>query len=326
MTMPGSDSAVDRSDSHRVVVIGECMIELSSLESSVDCWRMRFAGDTLNTATYMARLGGNIAYLTAIGADRFSAAMLQQWQADGIDTSLVQTRPDRLPGLYAIETDATGERHFQYWRENSAARTLFDHDEGGNDRLQSALSAAASADLLYLSGITLSLFNSAGQRRLIDLCAGVRAKGGLVAFDPNYRARGWDSPDAARAVIGAVAPYVSIALPTFDDEASLYGDISPAATHARWVAAGAGEVVVKMGPEGALVDSGDIIAGPRVLHPLDTTGAGDAFNAAYLSTRLNGHDRTDAATAGNALAATVIQHPGAIIDQAFMNSAGAKAL
>lgn len=168
-----------------------------------------------------------------------------------------------------------------------------------------------------------ALFNSAGQQRLIDLCAGVRARGGLVGFDPNYRSQGWPSPDAARTAIGAIAPHVSIALPTFDDEASLYGENSPAAAHARWVAAGAGEVVVKMGPGGALVDGGDNVVGQRVLQPLDTTGAGDAFNAAYLSARLQGGDRVAAATAGNALAATVIQHPGAIIDRAITIGADA---
>ncbi len=108
----------------KCVAVGECMLELSELCDGIG-WRLAHAGDTFNTTLYLRRLGVDAAYLTALGSDRFSAEMLQSWREEGIDTSLVLTAPDRLPGLHAISTDAHGERSFFYWRENSAARQLF---------------------------------------------------------------------------------------------------------------------------------------------------------------------------------------------------------
>lgn len=302
-----------------VVAVGECMIEISRLggdEGGGTGWRLQHGGDTLNVATYLARLGTPVAYMTALGADSFSQAMRGAWTAEGIDTRLVLTHAQRLPGLYAIETDAAGERRFHYWRDQSAARALFDC-EG----IDGALAAAATASLLYLSGITLSLFGADGQARLLALCRAVRAGGGRVAFDTNYRPRGWASADAARAAIAAIMPLVDLALPTFDDEAALWGDAAPAACLARWQAAGVADVAIKLGPQGAMIleDGASNVVPVRVeASPRDTTGAGDSFNAAYIAARLDGLPPRLAAQHGNRLAAEVVRHPGAIMPAAMM--------
>lgn len=293
----------------RAVAFGECMLELT--RSADGGARLRFGGDTLNTALYMARLGSRVQYATALGADAWSAEMKAEWVREGVDVDLVLTDPDRLPGLYAIRTDSAGERTFSYWRENSAARNFMRLP--GSARV---LEAMSQADLLYLSGISLSLFEHADRAVLRAVANTVRERGGDVAFDPNYRARNWPSPKAARTAIADFAPLVSIALPTFEDEAALHGDPSPERTAERWRAQGAGEVVVKLGPDGALLaDAAGLqrIGTIPVETPIDTTGAGDSFNAAYLHSRLGGVDAPDAATAANALAGEVIRHPGAII-------------
>ncbi len=231
----------------RMIVIGECMLELTR---DADRWRLGYAGDTFNTALYLSRLGVPTAYMTALGADTFSQDMRAEWQADGLDTSLVLTDAARLPGLYAVRNDADGERHFYYWRERSAARQLFTSagDRGG-------LARARAARQLYLSGITLSLFSHAERARLNEIAAAVRAAQGQVIFDPNYRPEGWNSAEEARAAIRALAPCVSIAMPTFTDEAALFGDASPAHTVVRWRDWGAEQVIVKLGAEGCLVSA-----------------------------------------------------------------------
>lgn len=295
--------------SARVVSVGEGMLELS--HEGADLFRMRSGGDTMNTSVYLARLGVSTAYLTALGDDRFSRMLRDDWVGEGIDPALILICPDRLPGLYAIETDDAGERSFHYWRERSAFCALFECD--GAD---AALDRAGQADLLYLSGITLSRFDMAGRRRLIELAHTVRRNGGRVAFDPNYRARGWNtSQDAVRA-FAELGPSISIALPGIDDEESLHGTGTPDAALERWSKLGVGEVVLKLGPGGALVTHGGhraFVAGDPDPRPRDTTGAGDAFNAAYLAARLSGLDPVAAASQGNRLAATVIRHPGAVI-------------
>ncbi|HEX3835649.1 MAG TPA: sugar kinase [Steroidobacteraceae bacterium] len=291
-----------------VIVIGECMLELTR---DADRWQLGYAGDTFNTALYLSRLGVPTAYMTALGTDAFSQEMRAEWQADGLDTSLVLTDAARLPGLYAVRNDAAGERHFYYWRERSAVRQLFTLPG-----IEGAVARARAARQLYLSGITLSVFTPADRAQLNGIAAAVRAARGQVIFDPNYRIAGWSTAADARTAIRAMAPFVSIAMPTFSDEAALFGDASPAATVARWHGWGAEQVIVKLGADGCLVSGpagAESVAAVKVARVIDTTAAGDAFNAGFLAARGAGQDLVQAAQAANRLAAMVIQHRGAIL-------------
>jgi 2-dehydro-3-deoxygluconokinase len=292
----------------KVVCFGECMIELSRDSNGVA--RVSFGGDTLNTAVYLARLGVATSYMTAIGVDAWSASLRADWVHEGLDTRCVTTHPSKAPGLYAISTDAAGERSFTYWREQSAARAFFETVGASK-----ALVSAAQADLLYLSGITLALFTMDERAQILELCHTVRANGGRVAFDPNFRPQLWESKEAFQDAVRLIAPALSITLPSFDDEAAVWGDQSPEETAARWTSLGVAEVVVKNGIAGALTSSG-VVCGPIVTAPVDTTGAGDSFNAGYLGALLAGSSTAVAALAGANLAATVIQYPGAIIARA----------
>lgn len=154
----------------RVACIGECMIELS--EHADGTLTRSYGGDTLNTALYMARLGTPVDYVTALGDDGWSDEMLAMWRAEGIGTDKVLRLPGRLPGLYVIQTDAAGERRFQYWRDSAAARDLFTMPEK-----TPALIEALARDytLLYLSGITLSLYGDAGRAVLFTALDMARA-------------------------------------------------------------------------------------------------------------------------------------------------------
>ena len=109
----------------RIALFGECMIELRG--QPFGTLHQGFGGDTLNTAVYLARLCRDedilVSYATALGTDAFSDHMVAAWRSEGIDTSLVRRLDDRLPGLYAIQVDPSGERHFLYWRDTSAARS-----------------------------------------------------------------------------------------------------------------------------------------------------------------------------------------------------------
>jgi 2-dehydro-3-deoxygluconokinase len=112
-----------------------------------------------------------------------------------------------------------------------------------------------------------------------------------------------------------MAPFldvIGLALPTFEDEQALWGDKTPADTLARYTARGI-EVCVKCGGDGCHLGSGGFVPVPQRIAPIDTTAAGDAFNAAYLTARLTGHPPVEAAHAGHILAGTVIQHRGAIM-------------
>ena len=179
----------------RIACIGECMVELSELPGGT--LTRGYGGDTLNTAVYLARLGAKVDYCTVLGDDPFSDEMLAGWQAEGVGTSLVLRLPGRLPGLYLIRRDAHGERSFFYWRGEAPARQLLELP--GSDAVAEALAACGQ---LYLSGITLSLYSAAGRERLFATLQQARARGARVAFDTNFRPRGWPDRDLARAVYG----------------------------------------------------------------------------------------------------------------------------
>ncbi|MGE8133878.1 sugar kinase [Novosphingobium subterraneum] len=288
----------------RAVLVGEAMLELSQDGS---LWRLAYGGDTLNTAIHLARSGVKTAYLTALGTDPFSADIKAQWAAEGLDTTLVLAHPARNPGLYAITCDDAGERSFTYWRGESAARALFDCDG-----IEAALAHAEAADLLAFSLISLAILPENGREALLALAGKVRAKGGLVAFDGNYRPRLWPDRATAHAARDAAIAVASIGLPTLEDETLLSGESDAAAVAAHWQALGCAETLVKLGAQGCRLPDGQILAPTQVLKPVDTSGAGDAFNAGYLGARLRGEPVAQAAKVGHALAGWTIMRRGAI--------------
>ena len=287
----------------RIVCLGEAMVELSARG---DDWRVGHGGDTLNTAVHLARTGHDVAYMTALGHDAFSKRLRAAWAAEGLDCSLALDHPERQVGLYAIATDDRGERSFSYWRDTSAARALFEID--GIDR---AMATAERADLLCFSLISLAILDEEDRSALIGLAMRVRARGGRVAFDGNYRPRLWRSSTEARAWRDRAISVADIGLPTLEDEQAL-GAIGADVVAAHWQGLGCGEVVVKLGAEGARLPDGSLCPVPRRLDPVDTSGAGDAFNGGYLAARMRGAAVRSAAEAGHALASWTVMRPGAI--------------
>ena len=294
----------------RVVSIGEVMMEMS--RGPDGRFGLACGGDTFNTAVYLARNGVEVAYATALGDDPYSDGIVSLATAEGIGTDLILRVPGRLPGLYLIETNAAGERTFNYWRDSAPARDLFEFAEWSR-----VAESIMSARVVYFSGITLSLYSNNGLGRFLAVLEMARQKGVKVAFDGNYRPRAWKGDIArTRTVFTEALKRVDIALPTFDDEALLWGDSSPQATVERLRSFGINEIVVKNGPNPALVAAGDhqdYISVPDVVMPVDTTAAGDSFNAGYMAARLSGQNPADAAGNGHQLAAEVIQHRGAIM-------------
>ncbi|MGQ0677888.1 MAG: sugar kinase [Rhodospirillales bacterium] len=299
----------------RAATIGECMIELSPREGGL--YALGFGGDTLNTAVYMARLGMPVDYLTAMGDDPYSDRMIAAWAREGVGVERVRRVGGRLPGLHLIETDAGGERRFFYWRDRAPARELFRLPD-----TPALLDEIAAYELVYLSGISLSLYGEDGRAALSGALDERRRRGGKVAFDSNYRPRNWPDAATARAAMEEMMRRADIALLSFEDERALWNDKSPERAARRAAGLGPAEVVVKNGAGAAVV----AVSGERTLslapdpqdRPRDTTAAGDSFNAAYLAARRAGASPAEAARAGHRLAAAVIRHPGAIIPRQAM--------
>ena len=296
--------------SRRFVSIGECMVEMAPTAGGD--YRLGFAGDTLNTAWYARRCFGSdweVAYCTAVGQDAISQRMKDFIADAGIRTDLVRSLPDRTVGLYLIQLDK-GERSFAYWRSDSAARKL------ASDR--ATIDAALStAEVIFFSGITLAILSPEDRTTLLDAASEARRGGATVAFDPNLRPRLWESAEVMREAIMAAARVSDILLPSFDDDAAAFGELTTDETARRYADAGVRLVVVKNASgEMLALENGKITryAPTPVAEIVDSTAAGDSFNAAFLARYFETGDVIKALAAGATLAAKVIGQRGALID------------
>lgn len=298
----------------RIVSIGECMGELSET-GSPGMLSMGFAGDTLNTAYYLRHSVGEdwqVDYVSAVGTDGLSDRMVDFLKSEGIGTDHVRRLADKTIGLYYI-TLKDGERSFTYWRNDSAAKRLASDPAALNRALE-------GADLAYWSGITLAILSNQDRLALIEALGQFAGKGGTVVFDPNLRPRLWDNPEAMRGWVHRAAAVSDLCLPSFEDEATWFGDADPAATAKRYQAEGARRVIVKNGADDVTSagSSGELsrFSVPSVEHVVDTTAAGDSFNAGYLAAELNGASIENAVAAGARLAGRVIGARGALVPDA----------
>src|SRR5262245_14801355 len=295
----------------RVASIGECMIELSHAGGGL--FQRSWGGDTLNTAVYLARLGVAVDYVTALGDDPLSDEMVAAWQAEGVGTACVVRVPGRLPGLYLISTDAAGQRRFDYWRDSAPARLLFDLPETGE-----IVAALTGYDLIYVSGISLSLYGAGGRERLFRALDAARARGGRVVFDTNFRARLWPDRGLARVAYRAAFKRADTVMASTEDLDLLFGSGGLPELPTREADV---EVVLKLAEPGVRIFHRGrelTVPAPPVEGVVDTTAAGDSFAAAYLAARLAGADAEAAARCGHSLAGAVVQHRGAIIPRSAM--------
>lgn len=296
-----------------IVCVGEVMIEF--MRGGDGRFGIAAAGDTFNVAVYLARAGVKTALATGIGDDPYSDAILALATAEGVASDLMLRVRGRLPALAVIDTDAGGKRRQHSWREAAPARELFELPDWG--RVADSL---LKAKLIYFSGITLSLYSNTGIGRFLAILETARQQGVKVAFDGNFRPRGWGGDlSRTRTVFMEALKRTDIALPAYDDEAVLWGDPSPEATVDRLQAFDIAEIVVKNGPNSALVAAGanrEFVPVPEVVVPVDPTAAGDGFNAGYLAARLAGKAPNEAAAVAHQLAGQVIRHPGALMPRA----------
>ncbi len=289
-------------------IFGEAMLEYHSHGGA----GLRYGGDTLNTAIHLARAGHEVAYVTAVGTDPISDALVAAWAAEGIDTRHVLRHPNRSPGIYAIHLDQHGERSFLYWRDRSAAREMFELPEMG-----AALAEAQTARLVYFSLISLAVVSEGGRDRLLDLAKERKLSAHPTAYDSNFRPALWSNLDTARAVSKEAMEAATIGLPTNTDERDLWDySENEQAIAARWLSSDQEVVAVKAAEKGCVLgtrggDSPQIIDAERV-EVIDSSGAGDAFNGGFLGEWLNGSKLVSCVEAGQALARKTLTHQGAI--------------
>lgn len=275
----------DDSRSYDVVTFGEPMVLLLATDDVPLPNAQRFdyglAGAESNLATGLARLGHRVAYFGRVGADSFGDRIRQTLRAEGIDVARLVDDHERPTGLLIRDNPQGRPITVEYRRSGSAATAL------APVNLPTEL--LADTRLLHVTGITAALSPSAlaaTERAMII----AKESGAKVSFDPNIRLRLADA-DRWQVIIKQLAPYADIVF-TGRDEAAL---ISPGIEPERWFTdLGASSVVVKDGAEGSseyLPGSGaSVQAGIRLVPLVDPIGAGDGFNAGWISAWLDGAD------------------------------------
>lgn len=291
-----------------ITCIGEPLGEITE----EDGLKMSFGGDVLNTAVYCARAAGDttkVRLVTALGPDVVSDAAERFIQSEGINADFLRRHDTRPMGLYAIRTDSAGERSFHYWRTTSAARTLFE------DPAAPEFGALQSSDIIYLSGITVAILTPNARAQLLAALRSARSRGSRVAFDSNYRPTLWESPKIAQETIGQFWRVTDVALPTIEDEQALFGHETSEEIITLIRQSGVQFGALKCGAAGPVPFpwSGAFPDFPPAVKVIDTTGAGDSFNGAYLAEIANGGTPQTAVRKGHETARKVVGKKGAII-------------
>lgn len=252
-------------------------------------------GASYNSAVAMHRLGLKVGWATDFGNDDFSRFVLERVREEGLDEALL-VRHDRPMRRITVAVSYPHERAFI---------AFYDPLQGAS-RPEPAIPAAmkalatASARVLYVSGLYYGPLFDAG--RLL-----ARAKHMKLVMDGNSG----DEAVLADPAVRKSVQNVDVLMPNAAEARRLTGREDLA--EAMQMLAGLGPlVVVKDGGNGAYACSGDeIIHAPAIpIAPLETTGAGDCFNAGFIKAWLDGRPLAECLRWGNVVGGLSTLAPG----------------
>jgi 2-dehydro-3-deoxygluconokinase len=287
----------------RIVALGEPMIEFNQTRPGDSSYQRGFGGDTSNFAFAAARQGATCAYITKVGDDQFGKLFLDLWQDEGIDTSGVLVDSGAHTAVYFVSHDQSGHS-FNYLRAGSAASRITPAD------LNTEL--IRNARFLHVSGISQAISASACDA-VFAAIGHAREAGSAISYDSNLRLKLWPLA-RAQAIIRATIGMTDYFLPSLED-AQLFTGLQDSDAILDWcLAAGAKNVLLKLGKDGVIVATNrerTHVAGFAV-NAVDATGAGDCFAGALLARMAAGDDLLAAARYANAAAALTTTGYGAV--------------
>lgn len=235
----------------------------------------------------LARLGVSVALIAEVGEDGFGREMLARIAAAGVEVSRVRRRPDRGTGLSVVLSDGPARSTMTYLGTIDADPPDWRRPDD-----------VPTAQWLHVSSVYLQRRLAPELPRLLTLA---RSAGLRVSMDTNL------DPSGRFAGLAELLPLVDLVLPNASEAlamAAALGALTDDPAQAALGLAAHGPVaVVKNGADGALLarpDGSVVTRTGRAIHPVDTTGAGDTFDAAFLAALLAGHDDATALAWGDA--------------------------
>jgi sugar/nucleoside kinase (ribokinase family) len=292
----------------RFISIGEALVEImrpspgQPLDRPGEFVGPYASGAPAIMAVAVARLGEEVGFIGAVGDDAFGRLLRNRFTEEGVDSSLVQIPEGRATGVAFVAYEEDGSREFIFHLRNAAAGAL--RPEG--------LEANYFADVawLHLSGSTLAL--SADCRdtceRALEL---TKSRGGKLSFDPNLRTT-LMSIERSREVYAPFMQAADVLLPTVEEAHSLTETMDDDSAAGALLCGEDQIVVLKRGREGCSVyhRGRRIDAAGFAVEEIDPTGAGDCFNAAFLTGLDHGWPLEKAARFANAAGALAVTKQG----------------
>ncbi len=291
-----------------IVSLGEPMVEFcatsTGLLKDVKLFKRGWGGDTSNMVVAAARLGRHCGYVCRIGDDEFGKSFLEMWRRENIDTSHVIVEKGSFTAVYFISIIDGGKHDFTYYRAASAASHLTPDDVDPD--------YVRRARIFHTSGISQAISTTC-RESIFKAVEIARKSKVLFSYDPNIRLKLWPV-DVAREVVSYTLEIADIALPSMEDAKITTGCRSYEKAAKAILKKGPKIVALKLGAEGCLVmteEKAVRVPGFRV-NVTDTTGAGDAFDGAFLAGLIEGLPIEKAAELANATAALKTQGRGAV--------------
>lgn len=286
-----------------LVGIGECLVEFSSAGNGL--YQLGYSGDVLNALSSAHRLGLSTGLITAIGDDPFQSGLRQILLDEDIDLTRAPVLPGKANGAYFINFDDSGAPMFHFLRKDSAATETFSAQS-----LEYLVTYARQARVLLFSSIPLAVMKE--REKLFALLTAVKGETHLC-YDLNVRRALWSDTSKLVSMFEQLAPLVDVIFVTNDDDRLLFGERDAHVALAEYRRRGFKLVVFRRGSEKTLVADGDVsfeVPVPRVSKIVDSTGAGDAFNAGFIAGMLRRHQTYECVAMGNAAAACSVDTRG----------------
>lgn len=254
-------------------------------------------------AVQAARLDTAVGAIGCVGADAFGQCLIDQLKVDGVDTSGIHILPDEPTGVAFVAYNGDGSRDFIFHIRGAAAGRL------APELLDETLFTGLKC--LHLMGSTLSIHDGALAMGLKALEM-ARSAGAKISFDPNLRPQ-LLPVDQAREDFSPFIEAADVILPT-EEEAMLLTGTASLADAVNTLLDGHPQrvIVISQGEAGCTVYTHTETQSVPGFHVtvVDPTGAGDCFDAGFLTQWLAGASPVDAARFANACGALAVTQQG----------------
>ena len=288
-----------------IVLTGDVEPAFGQAERLVDEARLTIGGSGAIVACGAARLGLRVAMCGVVGDDPFGRWTREQVEARGVVVDGMVVDPERPTGVTVVLS-------------KGADRAILTHP----GTIPELRVSAIDRDLLESAGhvhVSSYFLQRALALDLPTLFAEVHAGGATTSLDPN-----WDPSQSWDGGLGAVLATTDVFLPNAAEARAIAGEATVEAAVVTLARSG-GVVAAKLGPNGAIAARGtDLVrAGALPAEALDTTGAGDSFDAGFLASWLAGGALEEALAIGNACGALSTRALGGVDAQPTLDEARA---